>query len=50
VTSAFDLAGRVAVVTGAGGGLGEGICLSLAAAGAFVACVHLVPEKARAMR
>jgi NAD(P)-dependent dehydrogenase (short-subunit alcohol dehydrogenase family) len=33
-----DLDGRVAIVTGAGGGLGEGICLGLAAAGAAVVC------------
>ena len=37
----FRLDGRVAIVTGAGGGLGEGICASLAAAGAAVACVDL---------
>jgi len=44
----FRLDGRVAVVTGAGGGLGEGICTSLAAAGAAVACVDLTEEKSAA--
>ncbi len=48
MSDAFRLDGRVAVVTGAGGGLGEGICLALAAAGAAVACVDLAEEKAGA--
>ena len=42
----FRLDGRVAFVTGAGGGLGEGICASLAAAGAAVACADVDLERA----
>jgi 3-oxoacyl-[acyl-carrier protein] reductase len=42
----FGLDGRVAFVTGAGGGLGEGICTSLAAAGAAVACADVVTGRA----
>ena len=42
----FRLDGRVAFVTGAGGGLGEGICTSLAAAGAAVACADVVTGRA----
>ena len=42
----FRLDGRVAFVTGAGGGLGQGICTSLAAAGAAVACADVVTGRA----
>jgi len=45
----FRLDGRVALVTGAGGGLAEGICSRLAAAGAAVACLD-VDEEAAAKR
>jgi len=37
----FDLGGRVAVVTGAGGGLGTAICAGLAAFGADVALIDV---------
>jgi 3-oxoacyl-[acyl-carrier protein] reductase len=49
VTDAFRLDGRVAFVTGAGGGLGEGICTSLAAAGAAVACADVDAARAEAI-
>jgi NAD(P)-dependent dehydrogenase (short-subunit alcohol dehydrogenase family) len=42
----FSLEDRIAFVTGAGGGLGEGICTSLAAAGASVACADIVTDGA----
>jgi NAD(P)-dependent dehydrogenase (short-subunit alcohol dehydrogenase family) len=45
----FTLDGRVAVVTGAGGGLGQGECLSLAGAGAAVACVERDEQKLAAV-
>ncbi|HSI97271.1 MAG TPA: 3-oxoacyl-ACP reductase FabG [Gaiellaceae bacterium] len=47
--SAFRLDDRVAIVTGGGGGLGADICRSLAAAGAAVAVVDVVQEKANAV-
>lgn len=44
------LDGRVAIVTGAGGGLGEGICLGLAKDGAQVACTGRTQESIDAIR
>ena len=43
---AGSLEGRVAIVTGGGGGLAEGICATLAASGAAVAAVDRSLEKA----
>jgi NAD(P)-dependent dehydrogenase (short-subunit alcohol dehydrogenase family) len=40
----FDISGRVAVVTGAGGGLGTAICAGLAAHGADVALIDIDRE------
>ena len=36
-TNLFDLSGRVAVITGGNGGIGRGIALGLAQAGAAIA-------------
>src|SRR4051794_31756759 len=43
----FDLTNRVAVVTGAGGGLGTAICAGLAAHGADVALLDVSPDPLR---
>jgi 3-oxoacyl-[acyl-carrier protein] reductase len=45
ITSLFRLDGRVAIVTGGGGGLGSGICEVLTAAGAAVAVTGRTREK-----
>ena len=45
------LAGKVAIVTGAGGGIGQAICFTFATAGAKVACLDIdlaAAEKAAA--
>ena len=54
MTNPFDLSGKVAIVTGANTGIGQGIALALAAAGADIAAVGRTPaeetvEKVRAL-
>ena len=39
--SEFALAGKTSIVTGAGGGIGQAICLTFARAGAKVACLDI---------
>jgi len=46
ISEAFDLSGRVAVVTGAGRGLGRAIAARLAEAGAAVCCADVVTDTA----
>jgi 2-dehydro-3-deoxy-D-gluconate 5-dehydrogenase len=50
MTNPFDLSGRVAVVTGANTGIGQGIALALAQAGADVALVGRSPADETAAR
>ncbi|WP_291254998.1 glucose 1-dehydrogenase [Fusobacterium sp.] len=49
ITDAYDLKGKVAVVTGAGDGIGKASALKLAEAGANVVCSDLDEEKAKAV-
>ena len=46
MTEKFSLAGRTAVVTGAGSGLGRAAAIALAEAGAWVACLDVNPAGA----
>ncbi len=48
MTADFSLSGSVALVTGAGSGIGRAIAVGLADAGALVGCVDRVPGNVEA--
>jgi 3-oxoacyl-[acyl-carrier protein] reductase len=48
VDAAFDLSGRIALVTGAGSGIGQTTAEVLAGAGAVVVCTDIVEDRANA--
>jgi 2-dehydro-3-deoxy-D-gluconate 5-dehydrogenase len=50
MTGLFDLGGKVAVVTGANSGIGQGLAIALAEAGADVALVGRTPAEETAQR
>ena len=46
----IDLSGKVAVITGGGGGIGRAIALCMADMGADIAIIESIPERCEQMR